>query len=327
MLPRRIRIRHQVDCLQLLLPALLARVPKGYRDGRRKPFAERCQQSTGGRLPARKHRPDIQWGSASVDSLVSAGSNILSSFLGPKVLYQCVFIDKRHQRDFGMQAPRPATQQSGQDARTRWIRGSARPWVLSCPPSGQPRAPSGLSPSCSSDTAKKAADTATEKVADDAKAVTDAAAPKTADAVKTAAAAIHSIELPGGLKLDGAQGVSRSGWTAAKSFAFDAVTFESDSATLAPTSTAQIEQLATVLKAFPDVIVSVEDHTDNTGDPTANKKLSEDRAAAVKAALAATGMPGGRVMQPEIRGDFGAFRRSHQPRTQRAQGPRVSRVP
>ncbi|HEY5892477.1 MAG TPA: OmpA family protein [Chthoniobacterales bacterium] len=152
--------------------------------------------------------------------------------------------------------------------------------------------------------AKVVTGAATQKAADATKAVTDAAAQKAADAVKTAAAAIHSIELPSGLKLDVPQGgfidslvtfVSKPDWVSGKSFAFDAVTFESDSATLAPISTAQIEQLATVLKAFPNVIVSVEGHTDNTGDPAANKKLSVDRAATVKAALVGVGMPSDRV--------------------------------
>jgi outer membrane protein OmpA-like peptidoglycan-associated protein len=37
--------------------------------------------------------------------------------------------------------------------------------------------------------------------------------------------------------------------------------------------------------------VSVRGHTDNTGDPAANKKLSADRAAAVKGALVGQGIP------------------------------------
>jgi outer membrane protein OmpA-like peptidoglycan-associated protein len=64
---------------------------------------------------------------------------------------------------------------------------------------------------------------------------------------------------------------------------------------LTPDSADQIEQLATVLKAFPSTNVSVEGHTDNTGEPAVNKKLSEDRAASVKAALIDKGVPADQV--------------------------------
>jgi Outer membrane protein and related peptidoglycan-associated (lipo)proteins len=50
-----------------------------------------------------------------------------------------------------------------------------------------------------------------------------------------------------------------------------------------------------VLKAFPSTNVSVEGHTDNTGEPAVNKKLSEDRAASVKAALIDKGVPADQV--------------------------------
>jgi K(+)-stimulated pyrophosphate-energized sodium pump len=89
--------------------------------------------------------------------------------------------------------------------------------------------------------------------------------------------------------------LSNPNWAPGKSFAFDEVTFETDSAALTPDSADQIAQLATVLKAYPSVNVSVEGHTDNTGDPAVNKKLSEDRAASVKAALINQGIPADQV--------------------------------
>src|SRR5262249_4212212 len=67
------------------------------------------------------------------------------------------------------------------------------------------------------------------------------------------------------------------------------------SATLAAASNDQLGKLAAVLKAYPTVVIAVEGHTDNTGDPASNKKLSEDRAAAVKDTVVGMGVPAERV--------------------------------
>jgi outer membrane protein OmpA-like peptidoglycan-associated protein len=50
-----------------------------------------------------------------------------------------------------------------------------------------------------------------------------------------------------------------------------------------------------MLTAYPNVTTSVRGHTDDTGDPAANKKLSADRAAAVQQALVARGVPASRI--------------------------------
>jgi OOP family OmpA-OmpF porin len=149
---------------------------------------------------------------------------------------------------------------------------------------------------CSSEKARR--------VAEETKSAMQGAAQNTTGAAKSAVAALRSISLPNGLKIDAPQGgfidslvvfLSKPDWAPGKSFAFDEITFETDSAALTPDSADQIGQLATVLKAFPSTNVSVEGHTDNTGDPAVNKKLSEDRAAAVKAALIDKGVPADRV--------------------------------
>jgi len=153
--------------------------------------------------------------------------------------------------------------------------------------------------SCSTKTAQEAADT-TRAAAD----ATRNAAQNAANAARAgAAAALRSVQLPGG----GTIQIPTGGFTdslvaflngnapAGQSFAFDAVTFETDSTRLTSTSNDQLGQLAAVLKAYPTVVIAVEGHTDNTGDPAANKKLSEDRAAAVKDALVGMGVPAERV--------------------------------
>jgi OmpA-OmpF porin, OOP family len=129
-------------------------------------------------------------------------------------------------------------------------------------------------------------------------------AEETTEAAKSGVAAMRSINLPNGVTINAPQGgfidslvvfLSNPNWAPGRSFAFDQITFETDSATLTPDSADQITQLATVLQGFPSTNVSVEGHTDNTGDPAVNKKLSEDRAASVKAALIDKGVPADRV--------------------------------
>jgi OOP family OmpA-OmpF porin len=149
---------------------------------------------------------------------------------------------------------------------------------------------------CSSEKARR--------VAEERKSATEAVAPRTTGAARSGVAALRSISLPNGMTINAPQGgfidslvvfLSNPNWAPGKSFAFDQITFETDSAALTPDSADQITQLATVLQGFPSTNVSVEGHTDNTGDPAVNKKLSEDRAAAVKAALIDRGVPADRV--------------------------------
>jgi OmpA-OmpF porin, OOP family len=71
------------------------------------------------------------------------------------------------------------------------------------------------------------------------------AAQNTTGAAKSAVAALRSISLPNGLKIDAPQGgfidslvvfLSKPDWAPGKSFAFDEITFETDSAALTPDS-------------------------------------------------------------------------------------------
>ena len=73
------------------------------------------------------------------------------------------------------------------------------------------------------------------------------------------------------------------------------VNFATDKADILPDSRPQIEQVVTLLKDDPALKLSVNGHTDNTGDATHNQQLSEARAAAVVAALTAGGIDGSRL--------------------------------
>lgn len=73
-------------------------------------------------------------------------------------------------------------------------------------------------------------------------------------------------------------------------FDFDRLLFATDSATLSPQSTEQLTNVAAILKAYPNVHMTIGGYTDNTGDPAHNLKLSQDRADSVVAQLSAMGI-------------------------------------
>jgi outer membrane protein OmpA-like peptidoglycan-associated protein len=80
-----------------------------------------------------------------------------------------------------------------------------------------------------------------------------------------------------------------------KHIVFDDLNFETGSARLTPASQQTVDALVSVLQAYPSAQVSLEGHTDSTGDPTANKTLSMQRAQAVKDMLVRGGVTGDRV--------------------------------
>ncbi|HEY5462029.1 MAG TPA: DUF937 domain-containing protein [Hanamia sp.] len=68
-------------------------------------------------------------------------------------------------------------------------------------------------------------------------------------------------------------------------FDFDNLNFNTGTATLKPESEKQLDNIAEILKAFPDAKIKIGGYTDVTGNPAANKKLSQDRADAAKNGL------------------------------------------
>jgi len=53
---------------------------------------------------------------------------------------------------------------------------------------------------------------------------------------------------------------------------------------------AELDKGVAIMNEHPKIRVAIEGHTDNTGTPAGNQKLSEKRAAAVKAYLAKQGV-------------------------------------
>src|SRR5271165_2148926 len=66
--------------------------------------------------------------------------------------------------------------------------------------------------------------------------------------------------------------------------------FDSDRATIQPESKSLLDDIATSLKNFPDWRLRIVGHTDATGDPEHNLRLSLDRAIAIQAALVDRGI-------------------------------------
>ncbi len=73
------------------------------------------------------------------------------------------------------------------------------------------------------------------------------------------------------------------------------INFDTGKSTIKPDSKPIIDQVVQMMKASPDLKVTVEGHTDNAGNPKSNKTLSEERATAVVAAIAAQGIDAKRL--------------------------------
>jgi len=112
------------------------------------------------------------------------------------------------------------------------------------------------------------------------------------------------FSLPNGTKLSIPEGGFESNFLAflkdgkmeaGKYYAFDRLYFNTGSSALSEDSVNQIENVAAIMKAYPDVKVLLRGHTDNTGSVEGNNKLSASRALAVKNTLVAKGIDASRL--------------------------------
>ena len=78
-------------------------------------------------------------------------------------------------------------------------------------------------------------------------------------------------------------------------FRFNNLTFASGSANIDGTSGLEVDNMAAILNAYPDVKVRLEGYTDSQGDPVANQNLSQNRAQTVKNRLEGLGITAERI--------------------------------
>lgn len=143
--------------------------------------------------------------------------------------------------------------------------------------------------------ARRAAEIATQQTTNVGHAVGNAA--------QGAEGALSSLVLPGGAHVSVPTGSMNynlatflgSGEAAPKTFVFDHLNFQSASTDLTPESTQTVNSLGSILKAYPNARVQLAGYTDNTGDPETNRRLSLDRANAVKGMLVAQGVSADRI--------------------------------
>ncbi len=87
-----------------------------------------------------------------------------------------------------------------------------------------------------------------------------------------------------------------------KWFNFDDLNFKFGTTELVPESKRQLDNIVAILKAFPAAKIKIGGYTDKKGDDAANKKLSDNRAKAVKSALEKDGV-GAQVPEAEGYGE------------------------
>jgi outer membrane protein OmpA-like peptidoglycan-associated protein len=73
------------------------------------------------------------------------------------------------------------------------------------------------------------------------------------------------------------------------------LTFDTGKATLQPSSEEQLNNIAEILKAYPNVHLKIGGYTDNTGDAAANQALSDARAKNVMDDLVSKGVAASRL--------------------------------
>jgi len=91
-------------------------------------------------------------------------------------------------------------------------------------------------------------------------------------------------------------------------FIFDRVKFNTGTAVITKESTTQIENVAAVLKSFPNARIKIAGFNERGGDSVLNSELSENRAESVAKALKAAGVTSGQITGAEGFGsDFAEY--------------------
>jgi len=69
------------------------------------------------------------------------------------------------------------------------------------------------------------------------------------------------------------------------------ILFDTGKSALRPEAKTNLQQMADIMKKYPENVLTINGYTDNTGSSKVNDELSENRAKAVRTQLIAAGMP------------------------------------
>ncbi|POY35944.1 hypothetical protein C3K47_12090 [Solitalea longa] len=142
------------------------------------------------------------------------------------------------------------------------------------------------------------------------------------------------LKLPNGVELDAYKGgiedlliifINDSLAASGKDnwFDFNELNFQFGTAEIIPESESELNNIIKILQAYPKVKIKIGGYTDKIGDEVANKKLSQDRADAIAAALKAAGV-GSQVVGAEGYGSEFAKYPADAPEADRIKDRRVS---
>lgn len=136
---------------------------------------------------------------------------------------------------------------------------------------------------------------AVDAAGDAAGAVAGAAAGAVDAATAAARKALDGVKFATGSVGEKFSAFLASGKDGDQAFRFNNLNFAIGSANIDAASISEVDNLAAVLKAYPNVNIEVSGHTDNTGNADKNKTLSDARAKSVAARLTEMGIAADRI--------------------------------
>ena len=145
------------------------------------------------------------------------------------------------------------------------------------------------------DVVGNAANKASEMAGDAVDAVSETVSAAFGKVDEMAKAALDKITFAAGSVGDQMTKFIAGGMKGEANFRFNNLNFASGSSVIDEASRIEVDNLAAIMKAYPNLKIQITGYTDNTGDAVGNEKLSEARAVAVKGRLIQQSIEGSRI--------------------------------